>query len=270
MNRPLIVGYGRAGQRHGKLLRDMGFRPIIVDSDESKDCLLTIEDGCMVGGPDFAIVCTPPDQHLKNIEECFGWGLPVLCEKPLCSFGEIEHANKLLEHPMAKYTRVAYNYRYNPDIDWQRARDEFESESDILVSLIAIQHRVLPSWGIILDHISHDIDLFRAIFGEMIIKSVGGDEKTRCDIVGNFVNGRQAWFTMTDLVKPTPCEREAQIKVGSYSFSMTPNPMMFSGMMNRYINFLDGHVKYAATTLEDAIKTQIVLEDIKGLMNATQ
>ena len=267
LNNPVIIGLGHAGLRWQKILNTLGYRPLIIDTDPEKGGLDSLDTATWVEhNISFAIVCTPPDQHIANIKECLDYSIPVLCEKPLCAFGQVEQAKELLKRVNADSVRVAYNYRYSPDINYQEVRDNYENiveQKETKITLFASQQRQLPSWGIILDHLSHDVDLFRALFGEMTIETarlIEKPTKTSCITFGTFDSGIP--FKIHDETKKNKCERVANICVDGYQFSMTPNPAMFTNMLMKFMKYIDGKEEYMAGGLEDAIKTQEVLEYI--------
>ena len=127
----LIVGFGRAGKRHAKLLNSMGvttgifdihpinyddiddiygeYRPPIYD-----DFLEAVRDGIW----NVAVIATPPSTHLHYIKGCLARDMWVSCEKPLCGFGQIAEAQRILWNPDLDTDKVQtqHNYRYNPDL----------------------------------------------------------------------------------------------------------------------------------------------------------
>ena len=185
----------------------------------------------------------------------------------------MEELRQLAEHKNAGQVMVSYNYRYNPDIDLTKVAYHYSGllakHSPLTeVSLFASQKRDLPPWGIILDHLSHDVNLFQSLFGEMSVETarhIKTDSKTMCLAHGVFHNGIP--FTIKDEARKNTCERIARVQVNGYTFHMTPNNAMFDRMYDCFFAMLNGDFS-GPTTLDDAIKTQEVLEEIKRLANA--
>jgi len=167
----LIIGFGRAGKRHAKLLHSMGITTGLFDingikySDIDKiyggDTPPIYQDFNDATGNnvwDIAVIATPPKSHLWYIRECLVRNMWVSCEKPLTSFGKIHEAEYLLSIKLPlERVQVQYNYRFNPDLQ------EFDAKiKSHAWQFVATQHRlVLPEWGLLLDHCSHDIDMIR-------------------------------------------------------------------------------------------------------------
>ena len=143
----LVVGMGSAGQRHYKMLSEMGQDVKGVDPARESD-YSTIWDA-MTERWDAAVVATPPATHLQMIRVLQKNGIrQILCEKPLCSWGQLDQVE------MWHDVRVAFNYRFckslmalgtNPGVSW---------------GIVSVQSRKrFPPWGLLLDHVSHDVDI---------------------------------------------------------------------------------------------------------------
>jgi predicted dehydrogenase len=164
MDRILIMGMGRAGQRHARILDEMGM-PWHVSVDPKEDVAsdyFTLHDAVEEAGPfDLAVVCTPPEMHLSNIKEAFSMGIKkILCEKPLCGLGQDNEAERLAREACADVS-VAYNWRWHPQIrtiDLSTVPFEHEAGWHFFSSLYRPD---LPEWGLLLDHVSHAVDTLR-------------------------------------------------------------------------------------------------------------
>ena len=102
----LIIGHGRAGKRHTELVHYLGHTPVLYDPKKYYDFALQADPaeeieilyldrnqrglrGILTKRTfDLAVICTPPDLHLSQAQQCLDAGLHVLIEKPLCSWGK--------------------------------------------------------------------------------------------------------------------------------------------------------------------------------------
>lgn len=158
MKNALIVGYGRAGKRHARYLKQyfdwniVTVDPFVVGPGEHYEGL---EQALYASTHyDCAIICTPPDQHIQQIKWCLDARLPTLCEKPLCALGQLEEARKL---PRLQPLMFGFNYRFHAALLAQLGKPVTNGSG---WTHVASQHRDnLPPWGLLLDHVSHSIDI---------------------------------------------------------------------------------------------------------------
>lgn len=302
MTRGLIIGYGRAGKRHAKMLDELGIKWVFCDPNikhppgTGRIAWEVIQENLDILRYDysFAVIASPPALHLSQIRQCLDAGLPVLCEKPLCALGQLEEAEALLSHPNASKAMVAYNYRFHPKLIQARNKrcdtGLFEivaptSESyghikpikdkfpKVPQWMTCYQDRELPEWGLLLDHVPHDLDILRFLCGEVSIQSA------RYYPVGSFAHDtrRQMWEIIVK-VHGLPDWQQQTIRlresVGTYpdrkakleyedgaELDIDPNPVMFRDMWE---SFLGGRYEPG---LEEAIKTQRLLEDAWRMSN---
>lgn len=114
MIRLVVVGYGSAGARHAINARASGCYVEVIDTNEER-CARARADGFSLhigGEPDAVVVAVPANLHLRVISE---WqarhpSVPMLVEKPLAL-----SANGV-PHIRASHVRVAYNWRFHPDV----------------------------------------------------------------------------------------------------------------------------------------------------------
>ncbi len=256
----LIVGYGRAGLRHAKLLDSLSLRYETVDPLVPAD-YVNLEEALDAKKYCRVVICTPPDLHLDQIAYCLDYGLSVLCEKPLCELGQL---NSINIGGLVGYERVmvAYNYRYNETL--LRARGKFMADTNQRPSagwgVFSEQYRksAIPSWGLLLDHVSHDIDILSWMSGGIkhvsMAAHVRGINQEWWEVHG-FTEGNRP-FKIEERVWDHPMERDVHMitPVGLVSIAATE-----SMYMNMWKAFLGGNY-YPG--LKEAVETQKWLEEI--------
>lgn len=233
----LIVGYGRAGKRWANLCLSRGYTVMVYDPmyETYPKPIIPIHSWIVdTELCDFAIICTPPNLHLKNIKSLFNLGITnVLCEKPLCSIGEIDQAKDILKDDIA----VAYNYNYHEVL----TRGDQSGSSTY--KLICEQQRDLPKWGLLLDHCSHDLDIARHFLGDTVYVESAYHQVT---------SGLERWFiTLANddnnhkfLVEETVFQYrkvsrkailESWSENGSKSGLLTADPKMFERLLDAFL-----------------------------------
>lgn len=247
--RGLIIGYGRAGRRHNDMLKELGFEglaydPFVFPHDESLTAYLK--------SANFAVIATPPDLHLQQIRQCLDAGLPVLCEKPLCGLGKLEEARELLAHPNAGKVMIAHNYRYHPGL-----RHAVTSGYKPFL-MRCQQSRLLPEWGLLLDHVSHDLDILRMFYPDFGIREAYHQKSNTLDvwtIFGDAVVQEEVNTYVTERIARLYC-------LDGHIVDIDPDPAMFTAM---WAAFLAGTYE---PSLAEAIKTQELLEKCNDYQSA--
>lgn len=244
--RALICGYGRAGKRHEKLLKQFGIEVDIFDPPLNLKPALDLLDY------DFCVIASPPDMHLQQLYQCQQSGIPTLVEKPLCGFDE--GLRDLLDF---KKVSVAYNYRYHPTI--KALKDTPLKPGNW--SLFSNQHRPeIPSWGLLLDHLPHTLDILQFVTGELpVFKQVTQYESsflTGILLTGTFQGGE---IIIEDRVIKKPIEKFAYIQTPRTLVEVETNHSMFEEM---YKDFLAGNY----TGLRGSIDVQATLNHAKSLL----
>ena len=291
MLQPILVGYGRAGKRHDKLLQARGYLPAIVEPNIEQ--LDTVQGYDLVTGTEiseqgekkgfggilrkssrrhffaltsalsadqwaFAVICTPPDQHLQQIEMCHDNNLVVLCEKPLCGFGQLDQARKHMG--TTHITMVAYNYRFNPDLQAYKV-GQIDPQRGVRI-FSSVYRDAQPSWGYTLDHVAHALDNLIWKFGRLTVETARTTEtptKYLTLVYGSFVQG--GWFKIHEEVRKSPCDRVVWMGDDRVQVPITANPLMFENMWDHFLEALEkGESFYPGP--QEALETQEALEDI--------
>ena len=264
----IIVGYGSAGKRHEKAARSRGLSVVTVDPDHTKKPLMfDYAHAFRAFKPQMVVVATPPDNHLEIIEAALQVTPYVLCEKPLCGHGQIEWAKAIVETYPHQKVNVAHNYRYHKGI-----REFIESGLEFFnFNMICKQHRKnKPSWGYLLDHVSHDVDIMRMLIGSDVeltgAEHVYGNDWTLWSV--GFKSQNQS-FTISDAVTKDEVDRVAGIhcynsgEKDGFFIDIDADPMMYELMWDNFVvaHSIDGEVDIP---MQDAIITQEILDKIYG------
>ena len=188
MKKTLVIGFGSIGQRHARILKELGCEVTIVSQRGTSD-FKTVNSLHKVSNlPDYfaVVVCSKTSQHaedLKSLRE-LGFQGPVLVEKPL--FLDIPSAPPAQKEK----TYVAYNLRFHPIV----SRLQSLLTGQKVISVFAYVGQYLPTWrsdrdyrttysaerseggGVLLD-LSHEMDYLTLLFGgPTAVSALGGHD----------------------------------------------------------------------------------------------
>ena len=173
----LVVGFGSIGQRHARLLRELGCDVAVVSSRTSPDfkTFPALPQALSAWSPGYVVVANPTHAHLDTLQVLIRQGFKgrVLVEKPL-----FKDAAPLPPHEFSM-AAVAYNLRCHPVI--LRLKDRIRSCPD-LVAASLYTGSYLPDWrpgrdyresysaskargGGVLRDLSHELDYATLLFG---------------------------------------------------------------------------------------------------------
>ena len=245
----LVIGNGRAGKRHANMLQQIGLEVKTADPYAPADYTSWIE-AMYAQVWDYVVIASPPKEHLAQLWSCIAHGVPVLCEKPLCTNEQYHAATSL---PLDAPIMVAYNWLYNQSVlDYAR---EVQRNPPGSFGMFCEQSRDLPAWGLLLDHVSHDISILDTVTGgitEIYAASQYDAENVQAwSMLGEAQGGK---FSLTERVY-TPAEhtiRTSQIN----RVDLEPDPQMFWDMLDAFLN---GKYK---PNLQQALKYQYWLTEI--------
>ena len=270
----LIIGFGRAGKRHARLLTSMGITTGILDTNpvdyDEIDAIYgdhrprvytnfetAVEDNIW----NIACIATPPQFHLNYIEQCLQNSMWVTCEKPLSDFGRIYDIEAMLRSKLPlECVQIQYNYRYNSDMQ------EFDTSiKSYGWQLITSQYRPdLPEWGTILDHLSHAVDIVRWTskknFSILDCTQRLYPDKQEIVVNGKMDDGTPVYFFDQVCLSGKPYRVSRLISPFGY-MEITPNPQMFVKMYESFFeNYRLGLPQYPG--VKDALETQKILQKI--------
>jgi predicted dehydrogenase len=142
----VVVGQGSIGQRHARLLGELGLKVTTVSRHlpAGPTNHATLEAALALGGVDYVVVATPTGDHrdaLSTLQAANYLGL-TLVEKPLVA--RLEEAVPRPPGPVF----VAYNLRFHPAL--QRLKRELVGQT--LLSASAYAGQYLPQWRPQQDH----------------------------------------------------------------------------------------------------------------------
>jgi len=172
----LVIGYGSIGQRHARLLKEMGIDVSVVSrrNFNSPSFYNNLESALQKNTFNYIVISNETVSHAETLRELIShhYAGHILIEKPL--FMKLEQI--YFDHSK---TFVAYNLRFHPLI--QSLRTYLNNEEVISVNAYVGQY--LPSWrpntdytksysaskargGGVLRDLSHELDYLMDLFGE--------------------------------------------------------------------------------------------------------
>lgn len=138
--RALVVGFGSIGQRHSRILKEMGHEVAVVTSQSvhSHKTFASLSSALDLFNPAYVVVASVTSRHASDLTDLASKGFTgrVLIEKPLCVDTSQVPSNTAMS------VHVGYNLRYLPVI--QRLRELTTHEQ--IVSLSAYNGEYLPDW----------------------------------------------------------------------------------------------------------------------------
>jgi predicted dehydrogenase len=184
----VVVGLGSIGQRHARVLKDLGHALTTVsrrgDGDHS-----SIAGAIAAARPEYAVIATETAQHAESLRQLAEAGFrgTVLVEKPLFA-----HPAPAPEYPFARLV-VGYNLRFHPVM--AAFAERLDGRSAITVSAYVGQdlrdwrpgrdHRTTASatqqaGGGVLRDLSHELDYLLWLFGPwQRVAALGGASGAR-------------------------------------------------------------------------------------------
>jgi predicted dehydrogenase len=121
--RVLVIGGGSIGERHIRVLQDLGIPKVgllrnrnlpLRNTDQSLLRIFFSWEDALNDGFDCAIICTPTHLHKDQFFRAAKAGLHVLIEKPLCHIALTEVELNDLFNVGPLHFQVAYMLRYHP------------------------------------------------------------------------------------------------------------------------------------------------------------
>ena len=180
-----VVGAGSIGQRHQRLLQELGHEVVVVSKSSKSAKYKSLTDALTQENFEYVVLASPTSQHFADlgvlIEKNFIGS--VLVEKPIFDRSEKLKTNRF------KFLAVGYNLRFHPAIIWLQ---ETLPQLGAVSSVNFYVGQYLPTWrpdsdyrtsssaktdsgGGVLRDLSHELDLVQYIFGDWKkITAIGG------------------------------------------------------------------------------------------------
>ena len=221
--RVAVVGAGRMGKLHARVLSDMAEAELacVVDKNEAvaratakqRDCRAFTDPAQAVPLVDAAIIAVPTVAHIPAARPFIEAGKPVLIEKPFTDDPVAGEELIALAERSGTSVQVGHTERFNPAVVAMR---KHAIEAKFIEA-----HRISPftfrsaDVGVVLDMMIHDIDLVGMLAGGKVqsIHAVGinviGKHEDICNARLIFDNGCAANITASRLAIKT--ERKMRI-----------------------------------------------------------
>lgn len=214
--RVIVIGYGSIGQRHARLLKQLGCEVAVVSSRIVDHPMVFTNIAAAIEGwkPEYVVLANKTHEHHDSLSKLaqFDFEGRVLVEKPLF--------DQMREMPKNRFAciAVAYNLRFHPLIT--KLRDLLADQRSL--SAFAYVGQYLPQWrpstdyrlsysakraegGGVLRDLSHELDYMNWLFGGWVrLTALGGHfshleidsddfytlllEMNRCPVVSIHVN----------------------------------------------------------------------------------
>jgi len=158
----LLIGAGRFGKNHARILADKNILAAVYDIDFNTASKIGQQYGVKYHTSmnptefapfDAAVVCTPSKTHVEIIRECLSMGLHVFVEKPIShDFEEVRTLVKIADH-LGLVLAVGMIERFTPGIN--EFRNKYKRLEFIRGSITPKHIDTTIVW----DTAIHDIDL---------------------------------------------------------------------------------------------------------------
>lgn len=269
----LVLGYGSAGKRHYKGLTRLGYKVTACDPYKERAWYPRVrfydpEKALASRYWDLVVIASPPNQHLEQIKMACDQGLRVLCEKPLCDFGQEQRAQEIVTRYQSQ-VMMAYNYRFHSAFWLMNARYFKHARQPTWQIVSRQQRKVWPEWGFVLDHLAHAVDMLiwqsEAIPAITSAKYEQGSNGASLWTVHGLLRDKD--FTLRDEVYHERHPRTAYFYMPDLWLTLTRDPGMFERMWRYCHDWLHGQVPVPYPSLEMAYQTQLVLATIQNFAN---
>jgi len=180
-----VVGAGSIGQRHQRLLQELGHEVVVVSKSSKSAKYKSLTDALAQEHFEYVVLASPTSQHFADLRVLIEKNFigSVLVEKPIFDRSEKLKPNRF------KLLAVGYNLRFHPAIIWLQ---ETLPQLGAISSVNFYVGQYLPTWrpdsdyrtsssaktdsgGGVLRDLSHELDLVQYIFGDWKkITAIGG------------------------------------------------------------------------------------------------
>jgi predicted dehydrogenase len=176
MKRILLIGVGRWGVNHLRVLKSMPIELFVADHQEQRLSSVDIppshrstDPRSLFSGIDAAVVVTPAPTHFETCRELLEMGKDVFVEKPITLVsGEAKKMTELAEKA-GLILQVGHIFRFDPASLWMRdaiAEGRF-GRLKMLRARFSGFKRPRPDTGVTFADSIHFIDLFNFLLGAL-------------------------------------------------------------------------------------------------------
>lgn len=190
----LIIGFGSIGQRHARVLRDLGCDVAVVSrrNVDYPRAYRVVETALSEWKPDYVVIADRTSEHFNTLQTLtqLGFRGRVLVEKPL-----FDRWRTPPDHAFAQIA-VGYNLRFNPLLT--RLHEFLAGQALIVAAHVYVGH-YLPQWraasdyrqsysaerqegGGVLRDLSHELDYILWLFGPWLRLAALGGHFSRLEI----------------------------------------------------------------------------------------
>ena len=180
-----VVGVGRIGQYHARVVRDHPdvHEIVLTDTDPERAARVAAElgaesvanVGALFGAVDAVVIASPTDTHAALIHATVDAGVPAFCEKPIAL--DLPSAADVVRHVEQAGALVQVGFQRRFDAGYTAARDAVRDGTLGTVYVVRIAgHDADPphesyipgSGGIFRDLHIHDFDIARWVLGQEV------------------------------------------------------------------------------------------------------
>jgi myo-inositol 2-dehydrogenase / D-chiro-inositol 1-dehydrogenase len=180
--RVAVVGAGRMGQLHARLLASMKAVSELVVADADVEQAKAVAEGLgaeavpdpmdALDSVDAAVIATPAEAHAVLVKAAVGRGCPVLCEKPLAE--SLDAAIELADYVDGTGVLVQVGFQRRFDHGYRAARTAVIENRLGRLYLMRLQvtepgRPPSPKTNLIRNTAIHDFDLVRWLAGEEVL-----------------------------------------------------------------------------------------------------
>ncbi len=261
----LVIGYGSIGQRHTRILNELGHHVAVISRRKVDYPFLynDIKEALLFENPSYIVIANETSEHEETLNELrrFGYDKKILVEKPLFRF----RINNILDFTELY---VGYNLRFHPLV---QALFKQIGKSKI-VSVQCYVGQYLPFWrpgtdytesysasfskgGGVLRDLSHELDYLQFLFGDWEKMTALGGKFSQLEI------DSEDHFSLTYQTKNVPLVTlqmnyldhiiqrmlivntdEATYKVDFINNTLQKNDELFQFDVRRDSTYIDQHI----------------------------
>lgn len=164
-----VFGQSSIGQRHARLLREVGQDVLTCDPVQPAD--VESPSAMWKRGVGAVVIATPPATHLALMRAANARGLPMLVEKPLAL---VEQREEIRATAWVVPVLVGYQWRYAPELQMLlKQRSEWATVwyTGPVDGRAAWVRRPRQGGGVLMEY-SHALDLLLAVHGDRLPQQV--------------------------------------------------------------------------------------------------